>query len=531
MATVTVPPPATEIAWRPADPLLAASETRRLLLIAAWCGFLFFYGIRAGELWRTENLRAIIAAEFLRSGNWVVPALYGEPLFTKPPGMYAAIALVSWPLGGVTEWTARLPSALGATACVLLFYWYFRRHFGPTVGLIAAAILPTSFMWLDKATTAEIDTLQVFWATASILFFLRALEAEESTLPHPHTCCSPGHSVSSSCAARWWLLALLCVAGGVLTKWTAPAFFYLTVIPLLWWRGRLRLLWGWRHLASVAVAAGVCLAWIAAAATTTGWDVFHETVSREAIQRLSHAHHAEALRVMTHHKPLLGTWAEKLAHPFVLWGCTLPWSIAALWTLWPGFTSLWNDRERPVLQAMHCWTWPSVLFWSLIPEHAPRHSFPLFPGIAGLAILVWAAWLTGRWRWPIARLRARSVFIGTLVVWLGVKLAFVHAVIPHRNRDREPRAKGRQLAALVPDQSTLYLFRLKDEGIMFYYGRPVRRLASPAQLPWHSEPMYCILEQAEWEQWSSDRPAEAILRLRDEQGAPIVLVRVGSESR
>src|SRR5438067_13749797 len=86
------------------------TDQTRFGLLLVLCGFLFFYGLTAGELYRTESLRAIIAAEFLRTGNWLVPTLYGEPLFTKPPGMYAAIALVSWPFGGVTEWTARLPS-------------------------------------------------------------------------------------------------------------------------------------------------------------------------------------------------------------------------------------------------------------------------------------------------------------------------------------------------------------------------------------------------------------------------------------
>jgi len=99
-----------------------------ILLIV--CALLFFYGLNAGELYRNESLRAIIAAEFLRSGNWIVPTLYGEPLFTKPPGMYAAIALVSWPFGAVHEWTARLPSALAATITVFLVYRLFRRHFG-----------------------------------------------------------------------------------------------------------------------------------------------------------------------------------------------------------------------------------------------------------------------------------------------------------------------------------------------------------------------------------------------------------------
>src|SRR5690349_16540691 len=166
------------------------------LCLSLYCAWLFFYGLSRCELYRTESLRAIIAAEFLRSGNWIIPTLYGEPLFTKPPGMYAAIALVSLPAGGVSEWTARLPSALAASATVLLFFWYFRRQLGNGAGLVAAAMLPMSFMWLDKATSAEIDMLQVFWVSSALLFLFRALEQD---------------------ANGWgWPAALVCVAGGVL---------------------------------------------------------------------------------------------------------------------------------------------------------------------------------------------------------------------------------------------------------------------------------------------------------------------------
>src|SRR5688572_25533703 len=79
-----------------------------LLLLAAWA-FLFFYGLDSSELYRTEGLRAVVAAEMLRDGHWAVPTLYGEPFLTKPPGAYVAIALCSLPFGEVTEASARLP--------------------------------------------------------------------------------------------------------------------------------------------------------------------------------------------------------------------------------------------------------------------------------------------------------------------------------------------------------------------------------------------------------------------------------------
>src|SRR5262249_4334879 len=183
-------------------------------------------------------------------------ALSHVPLFARPRGMSSALAAVSWPFGGVTEWTARLPSAIAATLTVFLFYWYFARQLGRSAGLIAATILPLSIMWLDKAPSAEIDMMQVMWVSAAILFFLRAVESEPIS--------DFGFRISDF-RFGWWLASLLCVAGGVLTKWTAPAFFYATVITLLWRRGQLRLLRSRYHLVSAALAAGVCLAWVTAA--------------------------------------------------------------------------------------------------------------------------------------------------------------------------------------------------------------------------------------------------------------------------
>jgi hypothetical protein len=98
--------------------------------------------------------------------------------------------------------------------------------------------------------------------------------------------------------------------------------------------------------------------------------------------------------------------------------------------------------------------------------------------------------------------------------------------VPSRNPARQPRFKGEQIAALVPADETLYLFQLKDEGILFYYGRPARRLPKPSCLPISDQAVYCLLIESEWQQWSCSRHADVLLRLCDEQGAPIVLVKV-----
>jgi hypothetical protein len=255
------------------------------------------------------------------------------------------------------------------------------------------------------------------------------------------------------------------------------------------------------------------------------------------------------MRLLPSHHHRAYPWREVLLHPFKVLAASLPLSCFALLALRPGFARLWDERGRRLLQALHCWVWPNLLFWSIIPEKATRHSFPLFPGIAGLAAMVWLSWLSGRLTWPWPRLSPGKVLVGGIALWFGVKLAFVHTVVPQRNQDREPRAKGGLLAQLVPPGETLYLFRLKDEGIMFYYGRPVRRLPGFDELPSSARPLYCILDASEWRKWQAlpltraaawgyggkrqrGRPGnlarsdQVVARLADEQGDPIVLVKV-----
>jgi hypothetical protein len=231
------------------------------------------------------------------------------------------------------------------------------------------------------------------------------------------------------------------------------------------------------------------------------------------------------------HHAHLGYWSETLLHPLKVMAMMLPWSLLALVSLRPRFARLWDDRGQRLLQALHCWTWPNLLFWSLVPQHSTRHCIPLAPGLMGLAALVWIAWLDGRlWfrtpDFPSAKRLPMTLLAGFVGLWLVVKVAFVYAVLPQRTAERDTRAKGERLAALVPPGQTLYLCRVKDEGLMFYYGRPVRRLTGWSALPTNTGLAYGIVEDTEWKHWPASIAAEVVQRMTDEQGAPIVLVRI-----
>jgi hypothetical protein len=177
-----------------------------------------------------------------------------------------------------------------------------------------------------------------------------------------------------------------------------------------------------------------------------------------------------------------------------------------------------------LLQLFHCWTWSNLFFWAIVPGHRPRHELPLQPGLAGLAALVWIAWMTGRLAWPLRRLSPGRVLTGLVAIWLLVKLGHAHIVIPARDRNRHTRETGERLAALVPAGEVLYLGTLKDEGILFYYDRPARRLSDSMAGPEPGQSAHLVLTATEWQNWPPAVTAEIVELLHDEQGASIFLI-------
>lgn len=386
----------------------------------------------------------------------------------------------------MTAVSARLPSVIAATVTVFCFYFLFRRALGERVALIAALLLPTSVLWLDKVPSAEIDMTLVGWVTAALVLFHSAY---------------PAHGLQS---VGLLVLSLLCVAFGTLTKWPAPAFFYLTVIPLLAWRGDLRVLFGRPHLVAVGAAAFVCALWVVAVSQQVGWERLLDTVRSEAAYRFAPKSAAKGY-----------PWSELGTYPLIVLAAHLPLSAFALLTLRPGFSNQWDDRGKLLLQLLHCWTWPNLLFWTLVPNHNVRYAMPLSPGLMGLGVMGWV----GTLRYSPSRKRVVIVF---LAAWLVVKIAFVELIIPQRAARRNPEPIATQLRQRMPADQLLYLFRLKDEGVLFYFARPAVRLRQPCELP---PGAFAVLIAQEWEDRAAFGHLELVYWMHDQQGDPLILVR------
>ena len=144
---------------RPTPPILE-DRTRRstdVLALIAFCGFLFFAGLQiVGLLGADEPRYAQIAREMLQRGDWVTPVLYGQPWLEKPPLYYWSAMLAYKATGGVSDWAARMASAI-LCSLMIFFIYVWARHFRRGMQLDAALITATSALLIGFGRSASTD--------------------------------------------------------------------------------------------------------------------------------------------------------------------------------------------------------------------------------------------------------------------------------------------------------------------------------------------------------------------------------------
>src|SRR5512140_845979 len=97
------------------------------LLLAAFCGFLFFFGLAYfGLVGADEPRYAQVAREMLNRHDWITPTLAGKVWLEKPV-LYYWETMLAYRLFGVSDWAARLSSAVNATLMVVAVYLFLKR--------------------------------------------------------------------------------------------------------------------------------------------------------------------------------------------------------------------------------------------------------------------------------------------------------------------------------------------------------------------------------------------------------------------
>ncbi len=137
----------------PRDRITTVSE---VLTLAIFCAFLFFYGLGSfGLVGADEPRYAQIAREMMTRHDWVTPVLNGTAWLEKPV-LYYWGTMLSYKVFGVSDWAARVPSAVMATLLVFWLYFFLRR-FRPGSQLDGGLIVASCAAVIGFARAASTD--------------------------------------------------------------------------------------------------------------------------------------------------------------------------------------------------------------------------------------------------------------------------------------------------------------------------------------------------------------------------------------
>jgi len=356
------------------------------LLLAAAIPFLVNLGV--SSIWdANEAFYAQTPREMIDAGDYVTPSFNFQLRMNKPVLSYWHVA-ASYRLFGISEWSERLPIALGGLAIVATAFGLGRLLGGTTAGLLSALVLATSPRLLLLARRIIIDVHITMWTGLVLLCFALA-----ETRPRQR---------------RVYLALMYAAAGfGVLTK--GPVAVFIPAVVFFLYLASQKRLRDLRHMmlpAGALISLSIVVPWYYFLYREHGWEYIGAFIFGENLGRFAEAV-GEQSRGVLFYLPVM------LADLF-------PWSLLIPVAIWWAVHERFQDR---VARLLVIWIAAIVVFFSMSGTKEDLYILPIVTAEAALIGAMLASAIDGA---PVSRpatwfTGASAVLLllaGTALFWL-----------------------------------------------------------------------------------------------------------------
>ena len=362
---------------------------RDLIGLGLGAALLFTLALGARDLWHpNEPTYGQAVAEMAASGEWLLPTVNGIP-FAEKPILYFWMALVaSMALGGVSELSLRLPSAVAGVAVIVMIYTLVRPRAGARRARVAALLGATIYIVFWSARSAQMDLLLCATTLGAVWAASRVLDGDLER-------------------RRGWAWAGAAAGFGFLAK--GPVGLICPALVVLLYavasRRARELLRGSVLLAAAAFFL-VAAPWYVALLVRGENAFLFELLYRQNVERF--------LNPWDHAAP----WWYFIEAFFL---DMVPWApfVPLAWGLTPA-----NDRERALHRLAWVWLASIVVFFSLSASKRSPYILPTAPAVAILASAVYTRWRDGSLDRP-RRLVALCLVVAIALALVGGAVAVV----------------------------------------------------------------------------------------------------------
>lgn len=386
-----------------------------------------------------EAIYAQVSKEMVRGGDWLTLRWEYRPWFEKPP-LFMWITALFYRLFGVSEFWARVPSALSGITLVGLTYLTGKHAYGKRVGFLAAVVLLTCYHFLSFSRFGTMDVMLALFTCLALYAYLRLINENQMWW----------YLVWSSCA----LALMVKGAGGII----APA----AVVLALAFDKRFGVAVQSRHFWQ-----GVLLAVLIAAP----WHILMYVWYGSAFVDEYFGYHviARSTRTLEGHASGYFYYVGKLVDGFFPWCLLVPFAVTSI-------------IRRNLKDRAHSWVLLllGVLVFGLytvIPTRRPWYIVPLYPALAILIAVFINNLYQGYQSHPVYRRTVSAA--GVLLIIVAGLYSFASLYL---NREpEEPVAKLARLAqSTSPDDKDPLVLLSGAEPIyaqipLFYSNRPIQQ--------------------------------------------------------
>ena len=472
------------------------SRLRAVLVVLLVWAVIYLPALGSLAIKGEEGRRILPAIGMLKSGNYIVPEVGGNPYFRKPPLVNWLVAASFRIIGVRNEWTARLPSAVAVLAVAIAFVTVARASLGSRGSIVAALIWMTNIGMIEKGRLIEIEALYVSLCGLAIIFWLSCLVQRKSP---------------------WliWVPASIVLGLGLLAKGpTHLIFFYAIVLAVLWQMKEWRLLIHPAHFAGLAIMLGIFAVWAVPFLQSTTTHVAAVKWSNQFTGRLQG----------TDFK--LVSWIQNVPRAFIYF---LPWVL-----LFPfvRFSKFHGYAEQRLARALAWAIAVPFVAVNLVPGAVPRYSMPVIAPASWLLAMSYAGRAL-QWPWgkeatgerTLAKIVALFVGVGLVIGAIGYPLT---AVIL-RNRQQVKKAAA-EINSVVSPNETLYAVDPEYQPVFFYVKAPLGYVSDLQELP--ADAHYFLVqsdkeaEVTNTPRWASRR-AHLRVRVRDYRKRELLLYEIG----
>ena len=289
------------------------------------------------------------------SKRWLYPTLLGEPYLNKPPLMHWLIALM-YSVGGVNEWTTRLPGAILTAFSVPLLYCVGREMFPQRLGAIFSALI-----YLTMLPVVRHGRLAMLDGAVECFFLLMIW------------CCLRSRRDLRYCLGIGLSFGLICLTKGIL-----GVLLGAIALGFLFWDTP-RLLSSWYLWIGLLIGSADVVFWYGMQWLHYGRHFTDEAIINQSLERVW-------LSVEAHQGP---AWYYLLQ----VFEYTWPW----LLFLPQGLRLTWENRNLSWAKLVLSWGGIYLFAISAMQTKLPWYILPLYPTIA----LVCGIQLAAVWHWRL----------------------------------------------------------------------------------------------------------------------------------